>query len=202
MAEEIVSIKRYPNRRFYDRQRREYVTLQDIETLVREGKTVEVIDSQTGEDITRNILTQIILEKHPDKMALFPSPMLHAILRANDLMSDWFRGYFRQAMGMWESFQASRSPSANPMDWMRLMFPSSPLSPRGWPAPESSARPTSSDSAEHSSGDVESEQASPDRETEEARRESWMKRLAELEARIHQLEASPEKPARKRKPPR
>src|SRR5262249_17235142 len=60
-------IVRYPNRRFYDRSQGRYVTLREIAAMVREGKTVNVRDSRTGDDITSTVLTQIILEHHPDR---------------------------------------------------------------------------------------------------------------------------------------
>ena len=60
---EVVSIKRYPNRRLYDRQARRYITLQDLEDLVLQGKKIEVRDSRSGDDLTRPILTQILLER-------------------------------------------------------------------------------------------------------------------------------------------
>ena len=50
---EVISIKRYPNRRLYDRQARRYITLQDLEDLVLQGNKIEVRDSRTGEDLTR-----------------------------------------------------------------------------------------------------------------------------------------------------
>src|SRR5215210_7820633 len=92
MIVEPIAIRRYPNRRFYDRSRRRYVTLQEIEDLVLGGQTVEVRDSRTGEDLTRQILAQILLERHPEKMAMFPVAMLHSTLQANDLASEFWRG--------------------------------------------------------------------------------------------------------------
>ncbi|MCA9072692.1 MAG: polyhydroxyalkanoate synthesis regulator DNA-binding domain-containing protein, partial [Planctomycetaceae bacterium] len=72
-----IQIKRYPNRRYYARNTSQYVSLKDIEEMVQSGATVEIVDTQTGDDITRTVLTQIIMERQPEKMALFPSDMLH-----------------------------------------------------------------------------------------------------------------------------
>ena len=104
-APEVVSIKRYPNRRLYDRQARRYITLQDLEDLVLGGKKIEVRDSRTGEDLTRSILTQILLERHPEKMEMFPVAMLHGILQANDLVLDFLRSYLRQSLAILEQMQ-------------------------------------------------------------------------------------------------
>jgi polyhydroxyalkanoate synthesis repressor PhaR len=127
-APELISIKRYPNRRLYDRQARRYITLQDLEDLVLAGKKIEVRDSRTGEDLTRSILTQILLERHPEKMEMFPVAMLHGILQANDLVLEFFRSYLRQSLAVLEQMQQpspSFSPFLAPMDWMRAMIPAS-----------------------------------------------------------------------------
>jgi polyhydroxyalkanoate synthesis repressor PhaR len=124
-APEVVAIKRYPNRRLYDRQARRYITLQDLEDLVLGGKKIEVRDSRTGEDLTRSILTQILLERHPEKMEMFPVAMLHGILQANDLVLDFLRSYLRQSLAILEQMQQPThlAPFLAPMDWMRAMIP-------------------------------------------------------------------------------
>ena len=85
----VVPIVRYPNRRFYDRSQGKYVTLQDIAEMVKRGASVTVSDSRTGDDLTRAILTQIILDHHPERMDLFPVPVLHMMIQANDLVLGW-----------------------------------------------------------------------------------------------------------------
>ena len=93
-----ISIKRYPNRRYYASHTSKYVSLQEIEEMVQEGHTVEIRDSQTGDDLTRAVLTQIIMERHPEKMSLFPTDMLHFILRSNDAMSGFLKNYFLHSL--------------------------------------------------------------------------------------------------------
>jgi polyhydroxyalkanoate synthesis repressor PhaR len=56
-------IKKYPNRRLYDTQTSTYVTLADIKNLVMAGDAFSVVDAKTEDDLTRNILLQIILEE-------------------------------------------------------------------------------------------------------------------------------------------
>jgi polyhydroxyalkanoate synthesis repressor PhaR len=122
-AETKVQIRRYPNRRLYDRSRRQYVTLKDIEDLVLAGKTVEVSDSRTGEDMTRQILTQILMDRHPHKMEIFPVAMLHSVLRANDFAMDLWRGYLRQSLTAMEAMQKAAAPFAMPIDWVSAFLP-------------------------------------------------------------------------------
>jgi polyhydroxyalkanoate synthesis repressor PhaR len=145
-APEVVSIRRYPNRRLYDRQSRRYITLQDLEDLVKAGKKIEVRDSKTNEDLTRAILTQILIERHPEKMEMFPVAMLHGILQANDMVLDFFRAYLRQSLAILEQVQKPATPLTPffaPMDWMRAMMP--PTLPFPMPiVPESGSAPAHS----------------------------------------------------------
>ena len=114
---ETIQIRRYPNRRFYDRSASKYISLEDIETLVRSGKNVEIRDSQSDEDLTRSVLTRIIVDRNPEKMEMFPPAMLHFILRSNEMTSDFLRDYFRQALTYLEYLQ-QHSTSA-PVHWVK-----------------------------------------------------------------------------------
>ena len=58
-----VTIKKYANRRLYDTETSAYITLDRLAEMVREGREFEVVDAKTGEDITRQVLTQIIVEE-------------------------------------------------------------------------------------------------------------------------------------------
>jgi polyhydroxyalkanoate synthesis repressor PhaR len=74
-------IKKYPNRRLYDTQTSTYVTLSDIKNLVMTNEVFKVIDAKTDEDLTRNILLQIILEEEAGGAPVFSSQMLSQIIR-------------------------------------------------------------------------------------------------------------------------
>jgi polyhydroxyalkanoate synthesis repressor PhaR len=58
-----VTIKKYANRRLYDTESSAYITLDRLAAMVREGREFEVVDAKTGEDITRQVLTQIIVDE-------------------------------------------------------------------------------------------------------------------------------------------
>ena len=64
-------IKKYPNRRLYDTQTSTYVTLSDIKALVMANEVFKVIDAKTDEDLTRNILLQIILKRRCSLSLIF-----------------------------------------------------------------------------------------------------------------------------------
>ncbi len=124
---ETVYIRRYPNRRFYARNTSQYVSLQEVEEMIRAGHTVEIRDSQTDEDLTRAVLTKIILERNPEKMELFPVAMLHFILRSNDMMADFLRDYFRHSLTYLDYLQ--RHSTAAPMHWVKAWLDGL----RSWP---------------------------------------------------------------------
>jgi polyhydroxyalkanoate synthesis repressor PhaR len=125
--EEVVTIIRYPNRRLYDRSRGTYVTLQDVEDTVRRGDNVSVRDSKTGEDLTRSLLTQIILERHPERMDLFPVSLLHLIIRTDGVMFAFLRESVRQALQYLEMFQQTTpfNPLLPAQEWLRAFLPDS-----------------------------------------------------------------------------
>ena len=128
MTDERIQITRYPNRRFYTRNESRYVSLEAIEEMVRAGKSIEIRDSQTDEDLTAMILTRILLERQPHKMRLFPVDMLHFLVRSNDVMSDFLRDYFRQSLPYLEYLQkhstAAMTKLVQPMHWMKAWLDS------------------------------------------------------------------------------
>jgi len=122
------TIIRYPNRRLYDRSQARYVTLQDIEETVRRGGTVTIRDSKSGEDLTRSILAQIILERHPERMELVPVDFLHLVIQANDVMLGSLREYVRKSLAYLDLVKraAAFNPLAVPATLMNAVFPSLP----------------------------------------------------------------------------
>jgi len=74
-------IKKYPNRRLYDTQTSTYITLADVKKLVLDSEAFQVVDAKTGEDITRSILLQIILEEESGGVPMFSSAALSQIIR-------------------------------------------------------------------------------------------------------------------------
>ena len=74
-------IKKYPNRRLYDTTESKYVTLNDLKELVVEQITFTVVDKKTGDDITRNVLLQIIIEQEEDNgEPLFSAEVLQKLI--------------------------------------------------------------------------------------------------------------------------
>jgi polyhydroxyalkanoate synthesis repressor PhaR len=74
-------IKKYPNRRLYDTQTSAYITLADVKQLVLDAAVFQVVDAKSGEDLTRSILLQIILEEESGGVPMFSANVLSQIIR-------------------------------------------------------------------------------------------------------------------------
>ena len=74
-------LRKYPNRRLYDTHASSYITLADVKAMVLNRHEFVVRDARTGEDLTRSILLQIILEEESGGVPMFSSPMLAQIIR-------------------------------------------------------------------------------------------------------------------------
>jgi polyhydroxyalkanoate synthesis repressor PhaR len=74
-------IKKYPNRRLYDTANSGYITLADVKQMVLEHIQFQVIDAKSGDDLTRSILLQIILEEESAGLPMFSSEMLAQMIR-------------------------------------------------------------------------------------------------------------------------
>lgn len=77
----VRAIKKYPNRRLYDTKTSSYITLTDVKDMVMACEQFVVIDAKTGEDLTRSILLQIILEEETAGVPMFSTHSLAQIIR-------------------------------------------------------------------------------------------------------------------------
>jgi polyhydroxyalkanoate synthesis repressor PhaR len=75
-----VVVKKYANRRLYNTESSSYVTLEDLAAMVRQGRHFVVYDAKSGEDITRGVLTQIIVEEEAKGRHLLPTSFLRQII--------------------------------------------------------------------------------------------------------------------------
>jgi polyhydroxyalkanoate synthesis repressor PhaR len=79
--ENPVIIKKYSNRRLYDTNQSKYIKLEDLATIVQSGTDIRVVDAKSGADLSRQVLTQVILEQQ-DRLDVIPIDLLHSIIRA------------------------------------------------------------------------------------------------------------------------
>jgi polyhydroxyalkanoate synthesis repressor PhaR len=81
MSDQVRLIKKYPNRRLYDTKTSAYITLADVKDLVLHQTGFQVVDAKTGEDLTRSILLQIIIEEEGAGAPMFSSDLLAQMIR-------------------------------------------------------------------------------------------------------------------------
>jgi len=94
-----VVVKKYANRRLYNTESSSYITLDTLAEMVRGGRDFVVYDAKTGEDITRGVLTQIIVEEENKGRALLPTSFLrHLIAFYGDSLQNLVPRYLEQAM--------------------------------------------------------------------------------------------------------
>ena len=94
-----ITIKKYANRRLYNTATSSYVTLDDLAQMIKEGGDFAVYDAKTGEDITRSVLTQIIVEQEQKGQNLLPISFLRQLISFYGYSMQFLvPGYLEQAM--------------------------------------------------------------------------------------------------------
>ena len=102
-----VTIKKYANRRLYDTESSSYITLDRLAEMVREGREFEVVDAKSGDDITRQVLTQIIVDEEAHGSTLLPLNFLKQIIGLyGNSMQTFVPNYLEAAM---DAFQRNQS---------------------------------------------------------------------------------------------
>ncbi len=107
-------IKKYANRRLYDTGRSSYVTLDDLCEMVKEGHDFVVIDTRNGEDITRSVLTQIIVDQESTDETLLPTNFLRTLIGFyGDNAQNMIPPYLEQAMSLFAQNQENIQKQIN-----------------------------------------------------------------------------------------
>jgi polyhydroxyalkanoate synthesis repressor PhaR len=125
------TIKKYPNRRLYDTQTSSYVTLSELKKLVMTSVPLLVVDAKTGEDLTRSILLQIILEEESAGVPMFSEAVLSNIIRfyghaMQVHMGSYLENHVQSFMD-WQSKLGESSPTLSPEVWTQFMEWQTPL---------------------------------------------------------------------------
>ena len=135
MSAGAVVIKKYGNRRLYDTTGSRYVNLDDIASLVREGKEVQVLDANSGKDLTRITLTQIITEDAKDKPTGLPLELLRQLIVASDeVRQEFVMWYLKSAFDAYQKVQDAvqsrlgdmQSAILSPLDTMKKFLGTPP----------------------------------------------------------------------------
>jgi len=173
MERKPIVIKKYENRRLYDSTNSRYVNLDEVAQMVQEGREVQVLDASTGDDLTRLVLTQIVVEQAKTPGSAFPLDILRQMVAATNRAGQ--EAALSYAKAMFDLYQnAYRS------------IPS-PLNPFGFIPVPGVQRPANADVTP------------PPAETSGRGDESveLKRRVEELESLVSRLSARP--PGRKRK---
>lgn len=103
----VVIIKKYANRRLYNTETSSYITLGDLAAMTREGREFKVVDAKTEDDITHNVLTQIIMEEESRGGAMLPVNFLRQLISMyGDSMQAMVPGYLEASMDGFRRNQA------------------------------------------------------------------------------------------------
>jgi polyhydroxyalkanoate synthesis repressor PhaR len=121
----VVVVKKYANRRLYNTETSSYITLDNLADMVRLGRDFVVYDAKTGEDITRSVLTQIIVEEEGKGRALLPTAFLRQLIGFyGDQMQSLVPRFLEQAMGAFSQQQEQmRAAMQKTMGSIGTMFP-------------------------------------------------------------------------------
>jgi len=94
MEHPVRLIKKYPNRRLYDTKTSSYITLADVKQMVQKQEDFQVVDAKSNDDLTRQILLQIILEEESAGMPMFSSDLLSQMIRSYGSAMQGFMGTY------------------------------------------------------------------------------------------------------------
>src|SRR6478735_8263691 len=130
-------LKKYPNRRLYDTEISSYITLSDVKAMVLKGTAFEVRDAKTGEDLTRSILLQIILEEETGGVPMFSTSMLAQIIRFyGHAMQGMMGSYLEKNLQTFTDIQARlaeqtkglyEAPGQSPEMWAQFLSGQAPV---------------------------------------------------------------------------
>lgn len=124
MKPATVIVKKYGNRRLYDTSSSTYVNLEDLAKMVRNGTDVQVVDANTGEDLTRVTLTQIIVEDAKGQPTGLPLELLKQLVVASDHAGrEFIMWYLRSAFDAYQKMQGALQSGVagvmSPVDTLR-----------------------------------------------------------------------------------
>jgi polyhydroxyalkanoate synthesis repressor PhaR len=144
MPAKRVIIKKYENRRLYDTTNSRYVNLDEVAEMLREGAEVQAVDATTGEDITRLVLTQIIVEGAKDNDSALSLDFLRQMVMATGKVSqESFLKYMRAIFEMYQNTYRGFTHAMPHFDFLQMRLP-----PGARPAEASRARPEASEVSE------------------------------------------------------
>jgi polyhydroxyalkanoate synthesis repressor PhaR len=120
MQPKLIVIKKYENRRLYDTTNSRYVNLDEVAAMLQKGDHVQVIDAATGDDITRLILTQIIVEDAKSPGSTFPLDVLRQMVIASGRASqESALRYMKAMLDIYQNTYRVMTPPLNPFEFIQ-----------------------------------------------------------------------------------
>lgn len=120
MARKSVIIKKYENRRLYDTTNSRYINQDEIARMIREGHAVQVLDAATGEDLTRLVLTQIIVEDAKGPDSTFPLDILRQMVVASGKATqETTLKYMKAVLDMYQNAYRAMTPPLGPFEFLQ-----------------------------------------------------------------------------------
>jgi len=114
MERKPVVIKKYENRRLYDSTNSRYINLEEVARMVQEGREVQVVDAASGEDLTRLVLTQIIVEQAKTPGSAFPLDILRQMVSVTNRASQ--ETALNYAKAMYDLYQNAYRSMPSPLN--------------------------------------------------------------------------------------
>ena len=154
MKRNTVIIKKYGNRRLYDATHSRYINQNEVAQMVREGLDLQVVDAVTGEDLTRLVLTQIIVENAKEPDSAFPLDILRQMVAASGRVTqETTLKYMKTVLDMYQNAYRAIAPPVSPFGFMQA--PPAPQPAPAAPYPASAAgekKPEMRSPREHGTG--------------------------------------------------
>jgi len=134
MERKRIIIKKYENRRLYDSTNSRYVNLEEVAQMVQEGREVQVLDAASGDDLTRLVLTQIIMEQAKTPGSAFPLDILRQMVAAtNRAGQETVVTYMKAMLDLYQNAYRSMPSPLNPFGLVPV--PGAPRPPEAEPSP-------------------------------------------------------------------
>ena len=128
MAPKTLIIKKYENRRLYNTATSQYINQDQVAQLVREGHDVRVVDAASGEDLTRLILAQIVVEDAKAPGSVFPLDVLRQMIVASGRATQESAVHYMKAMlDLYQNAYRAMPPAMNPLEFMRWPQPAATM---------------------------------------------------------------------------
>src|SRR5581483_5374440 len=120
MDRKTIIIKKYENRRLYESVNSRYVNLEEVAELVKQGHEVRVVDAASGEDLTRLVLTQIIMEDAKEPGSMFPLDILRQMVAASGRTQQNALQYMKAMFDVYQNAYRAMTPPVTPFDFMSM----------------------------------------------------------------------------------